>query len=531
MRTLTWTVLFRAAVLAWLSTFQASMQAGELIEREPFESLEGITAMGGQRELSSEVVREGRTSLKFSATVNPQDALLVKQFPHPVDLSAFNALRFWIYPDVPEAPFSLEVRLVVWNDEKGQADWYTVGNIGTANAPNRKWSRLCFYLGKVPRKKVMRPFDLIAWHSGYRWNQPVTFYLDDLAFEHVPLEHTGLLINGGFEGELIPWQMGDLTREGEATLDEAICQEGQSSLRLSSPPGKASPTVAQTFEVQGGHWYRLSLWMRTQGVRGHVGAQVVLGGIMTDDRGIRLAGTHDFTFISRIFHTQTGARQCQLTLRLAEGGTAWFDGLRVERLAGEKEGFLSILGMPPRRTLLWRPEVSLPTVLRIGPPQTRLRVGLEPGRKEPFALDLVGEEGGEVPLLRSDGTACYARDGTKWKELADALLPFWEGASLSLVIYVDVRSGAFAVNTCGGLTTPWHGPFHLAGTLGEIKGVKLLGQGPLRRLLVEGPLWTPDEVEHHRQPCPEAASARELGNIWPLRRQLGPDRMPQPLRA
>jgi hypothetical protein len=125
--------------------------------------------------------------------------------------------------------------------------------------------------------------------------QPVTFYLDDLAFEPVPLERTGLLTNGGFEGELIPWQMGDLTREGEATLDDAIGKEGQSSLRLSAPPGQTSRAVEQAFEVEGGHWYRLSLWMRTQEVRGYVGAQVVLGGLMTDDRGIRLAGTHDYT--------------------------------------------------------------------------------------------------------------------------------------------------------------------------------------------------------------------------------------------
>ena len=59
------------------------------------------------------------------------------------------------------------MRVCVWDPKRRRGAWFTVGSINHHTAPNRRWTRLVFYLGDVPwRERTLRPVDIVTWgHS------------------------------------------------------------------------------------------------------------------------------------------------------------------------------------------------------------------------------------------------------------------------------------------------------------------------------------------------------------------------------
>ena len=456
--------------------------------------------------MSTERAPTGRPALKWSATVNPRHAYVV--LDRRGDFSGYNALEIWVKPEVEDGTYALDVRVCVWDTKRKRGAWFAVGSINHHTAPNYKWTRLVFYLGEVPwRDRTLRPVDIVAWgHSPHHGKgERLVLLFGGFRLLSLGLERSGLLLNGGFEGALVPWKISDPWRKGEAALDEKVKFEGKSSLKISSPQGRPSKKVVQRVEVRGGRWYRLRAFVKGEGARGvqlsltwHGKKEPVVRTYPRLGRGVwRLSppsGTFDWTEVSRLLKAPPGARFAELALQLEGGGTAWFDGLFLgEERPSPREGeFLRLLGMPPKRRVLFQPEVEGGRRLPFEPQKGPFRLAFSPTGK-PFSLRLCGPEG-EVEVLRADGRTLYALGGRKAKALLGALK---EG--FSVVVYISPSHGLFALNLIG-VTGPWWGPFHLPQRLEATTALKFEGRGRVaERLLVEGPLWTPEEIEARRK--------------------------------
>jgi len=161
--------------------------AGSSVAKESFESLKNIYAsQEAEISLSKDIVKEGKYSLKFTATIDKNSRHsgigIMKQFGRKVDLSKYNTLRFWIYPDSSDGTYDMQVRMnaVVG----GKWKWFNLGSINSKNTPNRSWSQHSFDISNIPRREVGRVFDFVIWQKSgsYKDGEKITFYIDGLEF-------------------------------------------------------------------------------------------------------------------------------------------------------------------------------------------------------------------------------------------------------------------------------------------------------------------------------------------------------------
>lgn len=143
---------------------------------------------------------------------------------------------------------------------------------------------------------------------------------------------------------------GDGDATSEALRDESVARGGSASLRLSGDADTMRWMAAvQTVEgIRPGHRYRLSAWLRTEGVhkeaRQYVNCNVFAqfkdaeGQVIRDADGYPvvatrpLLGTHDWTQVERILRAPAGAATATIGCFLSCSGTAWFDDVAFQPL-------------------------------------------------------------------------------------------------------------------------------------------------------------------------------------------------------
>jgi hypothetical protein len=156
---------------------------------------------------------------------------------------------------------------------------------------------------------------------------------------NVPVSFTPLfsvLINGGFEQSLAPDWTEVIWRSGATfAVDLSMPHGGSRSLRIDAPVLDNDARLVQTVIAQPHTHYRLSGWIRTEGVALGAGANLTIEwpglGWQTSRT---ILGTGDWTFVALDFDSgESTAFQAQARLGhygATSIGHAWFDDLRLE---------------------------------------------------------------------------------------------------------------------------------------------------------------------------------------------------------
>ena len=157
----------------------------------------------------------------------------------------------------------------------------------------------------------------------------------------------------------------------------AICRQtarsGEAALRFSNDDPQRYRLASQRIALEPGGKYRISVWVRTEDLRGDESGATVcvewrdqqgqwLGGVYPS--GVK--GTRDWTRVEAVTRLPQEARDFTLSCYVRRGmtGTAWFDDVQVVRLAD-----------PPLRTMLVSP-VYRGRISTEGPPTVRVRLEL-----------------------------------------------------------------------------------------------------------------------------------------------------------
>jgi hypothetical protein len=144
-------------------------------------------------------------------------------------------------------------------------------------------------------------------------------------------------VNGDFESHdgSVPagWRV-----DAAWSIDPAVVHGGTASLRVTDPPSVPYAQIAfQQVPVPAGI-YRLSGWLRTEGVGGNTGSGVRLaldhgvGGQPRQSVTRVVSGTTDWTYVERpnIIITSDRTVTIRLEAYREPAGTAWFDDVRLE---------------------------------------------------------------------------------------------------------------------------------------------------------------------------------------------------------
>ena len=115
---------------------------------------------------------------------------LIRNFENE-DLSKFNRISVWIYPDCPGYYQDwLEMRLFNEGSEKLPALFAQEGE-NTVLLRNREWNHVVWEIGNVARDKISK-LEISSWMPGSEpeATDSVAYYLDDLALEKVEPDYT-----------------------------------------------------------------------------------------------------------------------------------------------------------------------------------------------------------------------------------------------------------------------------------------------------------------------------------------------------
>lgn len=138
------------------------------------------------------------------------------------------------------------------------------------------------------------------------------------------------LLRDGALDSLAGWR----TAEG-IEIDSAVKHEGAASVRLTSDDPRAIRIHSQPVVLEPRTAYTLSAWIKTQSVRGGIGAQVYpyefTGATMSPVAMLTVAGTTDWARHEMTFVTADDAAG-RISLRISEAlGTAWIDDVRLTK--------------------------------------------------------------------------------------------------------------------------------------------------------------------------------------------------------
>jgi alpha-N-arabinofuranosidase len=163
------------------------------------------------------------------------------------------------------------------------------------------------------------------------------------------------LVNAGFEAAAAHqgWTVHVYGAQPELTLDTAVRHEGRQSLRVHAEQ-LSDTAFGQEVQLQPGHWYRLSGWVRCENL--DPGAAPVCGtfqiqnpggsGVVAGGRNHR--GTSDWTRES-IYFTPPGDGKTRIAIFFVgygKGtGTAWFDDIALEEM-GDLDSTIQITRKP-----------------------------------------------------------------------------------------------------------------------------------------------------------------------------------------
>jgi hypothetical protein len=134
-----------------------------------------------------------------------------------------------------------------------------------------------------------------------------------------------MLKNPGFEEGTTGW--GGIS--GATTIDPSVFHGGVKSLK--EPAASSDRIVTQSVIVSGGVQYRVSSWIKTQGISNQARISVQFKDsannlISTFFVGGSLVGDNNWSFRTADLTTPTNAVSAQLRLVVRNGsGTAWFD--------------------------------------------------------------------------------------------------------------------------------------------------------------------------------------------------------------
>jgi alpha-N-arabinofuranosidase len=146
------------------------------------------------------------------------------------------------------------------------------------------------------------------------------------------------------------WTVHVYGAEPRISGDSTVLHDGRQSLRISSKE-PTDAALGQNIELAPGAVFRLSGWIKTDGLRGEDGVQV--GGtfqIQGHDGSVRVRGkshfgTNDWREESLVFRVPGDGKVRIAVFFVGFGkgtGTAWFDGLRLERIPEAGSGTIRV---------------------------------------------------------------------------------------------------------------------------------------------------------------------------------------------
>jgi putative membrane-bound dehydrogenase-like protein len=145
-----------------------------------------------------------------------------------------------------------------------------------------------------------------------------------------------LLANASFEemdGEFpARWRPRTYSGQAQHGVDEKVFRTGKRSIRISSEDG-SDTSMFTNVEVKPGTTYRLAAWIKTEGVRGAMGALLNVH-MLSQEQGTtsRVRRDSDWEEVELIFNSG-GARQLSINALFGgwgrSRGTAWYDDLSL----------------------------------------------------------------------------------------------------------------------------------------------------------------------------------------------------------
>ena len=158
------------------------------------------------------------------------------------------------------------------------------------------------------------------------------------------VEGDNLVTNESFEqvaADGLPsgWRRRHYSGTAEHRVDETVARSGDRSLMLEGTGRGADTSVHIDLEVEPNTTYRLSGWIKTENVRGAMGALLNLH--TTEFRTSAVSGTSDWTEVELVFNSGNLTRvslNCLLGGWGQSSGRAWFDDIRLSPLVPEDSG-------------------------------------------------------------------------------------------------------------------------------------------------------------------------------------------------
>jgi len=185
-----------------------------------------------------------------------------------------------------------------------------------------------------------------------------------------------LVVNGGFE-EAAAKAAGPAAWSGDPavfSLDREVKRSGEASLRYENSDANRYRLAGQKVPLQPGRKYRVSAWVKTDGIAGQEsGATICLewqgpdGKWMGGSYPSGVKGTSDWRQVETITRLPKEAGSVNLACYVRKGmtGTAWFDDVEIERVVD-----------PPMRTVLLSPKYR-GRITSDGPKEASVRVRLD----------------------------------------------------------------------------------------------------------------------------------------------------------
>ncbi len=138
--------------------------------------------------------------------------------------------------------------------------------------------------------------------------------------------------------------------QGTLTLENQGRQAGEPSIKISTEEANDIRHL-RTISVFKGHFYRFSAWVKTEAVKGPIGANLSVYGTYNHSQ-LTLAGDTLWTYIEQVFRA---CEDDQLDFALRLGfwdspavGTAWFSEVQLDELAEWSGPYQAIQKTPPK---------------------------------------------------------------------------------------------------------------------------------------------------------------------------------------
>ena len=469
------------------------------------EKIKNWHTAGAQIEFSRENVKEGKYSLVWKGLpVNKEKGGGPCCFLRDkiADFSVFNIVKFWVYPEVSDGTYEVEVRVVIVEDGKNK--WKKIGKFNEITAPCNQWTQLSFDMSEIKRDKVIRPIDFVAWahNSKHSNGEVLLFYLDGIRFttekqtvdtavsekkktvtiqKLVKEKEMDLLQNTSFENGLAHWKQVTSGKDVKIGFDTGIFFEGKQSLKIENPgPEKRIQFEQVVGGIKGGKWYRLNVWMKT---KNSYHSDVIIHwyeeGGNTRIRNIpflysQMMGTHEGQYYSRVFKVPEKASRAKVCLWASMGkdagkpGVTWFDSVSLEEemeAVKNPEPYM-LLTSPGKKILREEKTLNLPAKMKWINGVKTLRMVFTPLSKG-FTVLLGNGKKNELPFLRYEKEELYRWTGGKWQLIPNAYLP--ETSTLIYIVLKNKKEGVFMINGNGWGQPPIMGPFELKGELESIE--------------------------------------------------------------